>query len=1042
MTHTAEFHAADSAILYKENQYNRLMNSCEPSSGGNLAGKIFYIFLPMVFLISLIMGVIWWVYAKGEETRLLARTESALELADNFITWEFGIAASDLSLLADNLTLKRYLDGGDDEVLRGVNKEYEVFLKGKQDYLDVTYLDPVGVEEVKVYRRGKKVASTIFSKVVSLAMKEYFYMTLPLKRGDIYVSPFFLETIGEGNNAKRLPAVYLGVPVFDGKGLRRGVILIKYLARRLFNKISSVLEAAPGVGMLVDKKGRWLIAPTAGKKGGLPAGREKSFAEWFPSTWDKIKRRKRGTITSEEGEFVFRTVYPFLAARTRFMEIRYPGRSDKTSNDELKFLRLMFISYLGNKRGLFPFVDANTNTNKFGIEVYILLVLLAAAASFFLARASRERAIAAIRTRDRERYIQSVFQNTAEGIITINHEGIVETFNPAAERIFGYQVDEIVGRNVSLLMPEGDRKRHEKYTRDSEINAPRIVNRARELEGQRKDGSRFPIELNVAPMDVGGMRKFVGVMHDITERNKAAKALREIQDRLTAAIENMSGGFVMCDSKNRIVLYNRHFRALYHNSLQYIQAGASYGDFILAGAKAGEYPDALGRTDDWARERMNRGRGIRAVSFNQRLAGNRWVRVSVGRMPDGGWVEVHADITKIREAREAAEAANRAKSDFLSSMSHELRTPMNAILGFGQMLRVNSKESLTQTQAACVNHILKSGDHLLVLINEVLDFAKAEAGKMTVYMENVVPREVFEECLPLVEDMALKREVSIVIPEPGVEKRAVRADYTRLKQVLLNLLSNAVKYNRRGGEVRLSCAIRPGGVFRISRTDDGPGITKEKQSQLFEPFSRLGAENSDIEGTGIGLTLTRKLMGLMEGSIGFESEEGKGTTFWIELALAGDGGEEAAAKAAPPAKAPEDGDGDGDGDGGFSATILCVDDNQANVQLIKMLVERIAGFELICAGNAEDGLEMAATRKPDVILMDINLPGMDGFKALKRLRANPETAAIPVIALTAAATAKDVQKGRKAGFVDYITKPIHIDSILESIKKALGGANE
>ncbi len=1003
------------------------MNDSEPSSGENLAGNFFRIFLPMLFFISLVMGGIWWVYAKGEENRLLVRSESAMELAENFIVWEFGIAASDLSLLSDNLTLKRYLDGGGNKVLRDVNEEYEVFLQDRMDYLKLTYLDSAGVEKINVYRRGGEVDSVVFDKAVSPAMKKSFFMTLLLKRGDIHVSPFFLKTIGNGGNGGKggdgelVPVVYFGVPVFDGGGLRRGVILINYRAKRLFNKIRNVLAAAPGVGMLVDKKGWWIIAP---------GGAKKSFVERFPSTWDEIKRRKRGAVTTEEGRFVFRTVYPLFAARMRFMGISYPEHSGKTSDYKLKSFKLMFINRLGNKRGLFPFVDAAAD--KLGMEVYVLFVLLAVAASFFLAREHGERTLAAIRLRDRERYIQSVFQNTAEGVVTINHDGIVETFNPAAERIFGYPLAEIVGRNVSLLMPESERARHEEYTRDSAINAPRIINRARELEGQRKDGSRFPIELNVAPMDVGGVRKFVGVMHDITERNKAAKALRKIQDRLTAAIESMSDGFVMCDSENRIVLYNRRFRTLYPNSLQYIQRGAGYGDFIIAGAGAGEYPDARGRTDDWARERISRGRAIRAVSFNQRLIGNRWVRISVDRLPDGGWVEVHAEITEIREAREAAEAANRAKSDFLSSMSHELRTPMNAILGFGQMLRDNPREALSETQATCVDHILKSGDHLLLLINEVLDLAKVEAGKMAVFMENVAPREVFEECLPLVEGMALKRGVSVVAPEPGVDGKIVWADYTRLKQVMLNLLSNAVKYNRRGGEVRLSCVIRPDGAFRINVTDDGPGIAEEKQSLLFEPFCRLGAENSDIEGTGIGLTLTRELMSLMGGSIGLESEEGKGSTFWIELAVAENGGEKA-----PPA-AHEN----GNGDEVLSATILCVEDNPANVQLIKMLVERTAGLELIYAANAEDGLEMAGQRKPDVILMDINLPGMDGFEAMERLLANPQTAGIPVIALSAAAAAKDVQKGRKAGFFDYITKPINVDGILESIKKALGGVNE
>lgn len=396
---------------------------------------------------------------------------------------------------------------------------------------------------------------------------------------------------------------------------------------------------------------------------------------------------------------------------------------------------------------------------------------------------------------------------------------------------------------------------------------------------------------------------------------------------------------------------------------------------------------------------------------------------------------------EIIHAREDAEDANRTKSQFLSSMSHELRTPMNAIMGFGQLLKMETDPALTESQMENVNEIVKAGDHLLELINEVLDLAKIEAGRIDFSIEDVVLGEVISESLQLIMPLAQKRGIEIIISHDGSETtldqlsqktNAVRADRTRLRQVLLNLLSNAVKYNNENGKLSINCHYTANNLMRIDITDTGEGITKKQQEQLFTAFNRLGAEQTETEGTGIGLVITKNIIELMGGNIGLESQPGKGSTFWIELpgnTLLST--QKEAMDTADITSLPTELD--------HEYTVLYIEDNPANLRLVTQLLGQLNNIHMWSAHEPMLGLELAAEHKPDLILLDINLPGIDGFEVLKHLRQRGATRNTPVIAISANAMPRDIEKGLEAGFDEYITKPIDVTALLHAVDTTLSG---
>jgi signal transduction histidine kinase/ActR/RegA family two-component response regulator len=443
-----------------------------------------------------------------------------------------------------------------------------------------------------------------------------------------------------------------------------------------------------------------------------------------------------------------------------------------------------------------------------------------------------------------------------------------------------------------------------------------------------------------------------------------------------------------------------------------------------------------GSNREIAREALERARAQQEVMrLNEDLEGRVHERT----------MQLELANSELELAIEEARNANQAKSAFLSSMSHELRTPLNAILGFAQILAADNLPTTPEQKKEFAGHILKSGRHLLTLINEILDLARVEAGALTLSMEPVGLAEVLAECRNMIEPLAAARGIRVSFPEVGAPDKPeaqVAADRTRLKQVLLNLLSNAVKYNREGGTVTLECAACGPDRLRLSVVDTGMGLRPDQVAALFQPFNRLGQENGMQEGTGIGLVFTRRLVELMKGEIGVTSTPGVGSVFWIELTVPAPQPAPPAPVAAPAPLLP--------GSGRASATradaeprlILYIEDNPANLRLVQEIIAFRTDLRLMAAPDGHVGLVLAHTHHPALIVMDLNLPGMGGFEVLAQLRRNPDTAHIPVIALSANAMPRDIERGLSAGFVRYLTKPIDIERFNEAIDGVLAQCAE
>jgi len=525
--------------------------------------------------------------------------------------------------------------------------------------------------------------------------------------------------------------------------------------------------------------------------------------------------------------------------------------------------------------------------------------------------------------------------------------------------------------------------------------------------------------------DAGRFTGYRGSGRDVTE-------LRQAEQRLRDAVESLPAAFLLFDAEDRLIYTNGNTAKVAPTMAEIDRIGDTFETILRRSLNTGAVHDAAAEPEAWFKWRLERHRAAEGSTVVR--AGDRVVDIIERPTSEGGVIVLRFDITDRERALEAAEAAraaadeaNRAKSEFLSSMSHELRTPLNAIIGFGQILHLDREGRLTAEQRQYSEHVVRSGEHLLNLVNEVLDLAGVEAGRLRLSLEPVPVDTVVREAIKTMQPVAQKAGVVLDLVGAAAVPD-VQADAQRLRQVLLNLLSNAIKYNRSDGSATISLEPGEDGFVRISVADTGRGLSAEQLERLFVPFQRLGAEFTHIEGTGIGLALSKRLIEAMDGKIGAASRPGQGSTFWIEIPAA------ATAAPRPEAGTPLDASPLAAA-GGYS--VLYVEDNPLNVSLMEYLLETLPDVTMYAAPSGHIGLDLARAQRPDIIVLDLNLPEMDGFEVLDRLRRDPGTARIPVIALTASAMPNDVKRGLTAGFFRYITKPLKFDEFLACVDDAL-----
>jgi len=656
----------------------------------------------------------------------------------------------------------------------------------------------------------------------------------------------------------------------------------------------------------------------------------------------------------------------------------------------------------------------------------------------------------------------AIFNSANFSSIATDEKGVIQLFNVGAERMLGYTAIEVVDKITPADISDPQEVIARAKALSLELATPitpgfealvfkasRGIEDIYELTYIRKDGSRFPAVVSVTALrdDRGSIIGYLLIGTDNTARKQVEAEQKQLDQRLRdqqfytrSLIESNIDALMATDPDGIITDVNKQTEALtgctrdeligapfknYFTDPERAEAGIKR---VLSASKVTDY-ELTARARDGKETVVS----YNATTFHDRDRKLQGVFAAARDVTERKRFErtQQENNLELERAKAAAEKANLAKSDFLSSMSHELRSPLNAILGFAQLINSESPPP-TPTQIANIDQILHAGWYLLELINEILDLAQIESGKLALSLEPTSLAEVMVECQAMIEPQGQKRGIRMTFPRFDLPC-FVDADRTRLKQVLINLLSNAIKYNQANGTVvvDVNCAINDPKRIHVTVKDTGAGLPPDMLMQLFQPFNRLGRERSTEEGTGIGLVMSKRLVELMGGEIGVESTVGSGSVFWFDLnsavapRLVLDHTESAAMA---PVQVQH---------GAPLRTLLYVEDNPANLRLVEQLIARRPDMRLLSARDGNLGIQLARANHPEVILMDINLPGISGIEALKILREDPGTAHIPVVALSANAMPRDIEKGLQAGFFRYLTKPIKVNEFMNTLDVAL-----
>lgn len=662
----------------------------------------------------------------------------------------------------------------------------------------------------------------------------------------------------------------------------------------------------------------------------------------------------------------------------------------------------------------------------------------------------RSRHIQFLLTKTDLKRLINLFENTPNGVITVNSKGNIENINRAASLILGYEAKEILGKNVDIIIPISLRKKYKNELNHAMDAGANYYEKGHTLETsiQTKKGVRLPIELSLSSFIWNDELFITGIIRNITAKLQEKKALiaatnearylqtlsEETSKRLSAIYENMVDGLITIDINGLITSINPAARTLFgYKEIEVLGKNVK----ILMPAPYKETHDAY--LANYRETRIAKIIGIGREVTGLRKDGSTFpMHLAVSEIFFNEqiiYTGIIRDISSQKkseqlliQAKDEAERANKAKSEFLSAMSHELRTPLNAILGFSELMLSDEESPLVEDKLDSINYIYTSGQHLLKLVNDVLDLSAIESGQMNLEIETHSPQELIRSSQPLILGMARKRKINVTIND--FDDMFIEADSTRFKQILINLISNAIKYNRADGWIKVDCFEHNATYMRTQITDSGFGIPLTKQALVFSSFSRLGQENSTIEGTGIGLIVTKNLVEAMQGEIGFESEEDIGSKFWFDLPkshkicqLSSSSVEKSDTQKIKLNHSKV-------------KRVLYVEDNNVNIKLMESLFKSFELFSLMSVTTAEEALEQLHNYKPNLILMDINLPGMNGIVAAQKIKQFNDFKNTPIIAVSASAMKHELTDAKQS-FDDYVTKPIDLDFLTQLLEKYL-----
>ena len=743
---------------------------------------------------------------------------------------------------------------------------------------------------------------------------------------------------------------------------------------------------------------------------------------WFrdtPLMADAIRAWTEGDQVIEQMRVLVERAHERIAAGDiNALAVREMRRQAPLLNQRMTTLEREFADQLGR---------ASRRTQQVLLVLNIALAaVLGATGLWFIVHSLRRQAEVENEVRRREQLLQGLLHSTAEGLYGIDTDGCCTFINRAALAMLGYADEsELLGRDIHRLIRPSRTDTRTGVQTVGEMRPP-AKGRERHVSDekfQRRDGSLFSVEYWSHPLlRDGEVQGAVVTFFDISERLRMQAALRQGELRLAKLVDAVADGVIATGADDKVLLFNRAAERLFGVAAAEAM-GTAVSRYVTRqprGGRAAEPVQATLGVHELTGHRAN-GETFPLEATLSRLHTDQGPLTTVVLRDVS---ELHAARAE-RQAREALEASSRAKTEFLSRMSHELRTPLNAVLGFSQLLRMDAAGPPSAQQLDRIRHIERAGAHLLALVNDVLDLSRVDSGQMALSLESVDLGSVVDESLSLVSTLASDAGIRLFRPEPGDHASAdaqirVVADRVRLRQVLVNLLSNAVKYNRQGGSVSVGWSLHRD-TCRLSITDTGPGMTPEQLARLFEPFNRLGAERSGVEGTGIGLVLSRRLVELMQGELRIDSRAGEGTVAMLVLERSDE------LAATPTVSPPLSQHGDLDEP---PLHVLYAEDNEVNVELVRQVASFRPSVALRVAPNGTQALRMARESPPDLMLVDMHLGDMTGLELARTLRGDPATADIRLVALSADALPEQIDDALAFGFEAYLTKPIEFRKLL------------